>query len=233
MEGKSVESILDETKNGWLTKRREEILTVAKGSLSENDMFILKELAESIGHLEQKIVEVSARIEMRVNEHDLAIVASVPGVGRGSAASILAELGDVSRFSCGKQVAAWAGLVPSVSQSAGVRVLGRITKRGSKWLRRDMIAVAHCAVNVRGSVFREMFLRISAKHGSKVAYTAVARKMLTVIWHLLVCDELYVSEGGLKKPVLLRRGLAVELSLEEMAEILRKAGYSVGCFVKG
>jgi transposase len=134
--GKSIESVLEEIKNGWLAKRSEEILEVAKGSLSENDMFILRELNESIAHLEQKIVEVSARIEMRVNEYDLAIVVSVPGVGRGLAVSILAEIGVVSVFSCGKQIAAWAGLVPLVHQLAGVTVLGRITKRGSRWLRR-------------------------------------------------------------------------------------------------
>jgi transposase len=231
--GKSVEAILAETKNGWLANREEEILAVARGSLSENDMFILRELTESIVHLEQKIVEVSARIELRVNEHALAIVASVPGVGKGSAASILAEIGDAARFSCGKQIAAWAGLVPSVHQSAGVTVLGRITKRGSKWLRRDMIAVAHCAVNVRGSVFREMFLRVSARHGANTAYTAMARKMLTVIWHLLVCDELYVEEGFSKKPVVLRRrGVVAELSLDDMAGILRNAGYSVASFAR-
>ena len=91
--GKSVEMILDETKNTWLVKRREEILEVATGSLSENDMFMFAELTESILHLEQKIVEVSARIEMRVNGPDLAIVASVSGVGKALAVFILAEIG--------------------------------------------------------------------------------------------------------------------------------------------
>ncbi len=38
-------------------------------------------------------------------------------------------------------------------------------------------------------------LRMRAKKGKKTAYVAVARKMLTVIWHLLVNGELYVEEG--------------------------------------
>lgn len=59
----------------------------------------------------------------------------MPGVGKRSAAAILAEIGDAKRFSNGKQIAAWTGLAPSLHQSAGVCVLGSIIRRGSKWLR--------------------------------------------------------------------------------------------------
>ena len=125
-----------------------------------------------------------------LDERGLAIVSSVPGVGAVNAASILAELGDVSRFSNEKQVAAWCGLVPSVSQSAGRVVLGSITKRGSRWLRRTMVEAAHGAVRFRGSRFRgsrfrEMFLRISAKKGKGTAYVAVARKLLGIICNVM------------------------------------------------
>jgi len=79
-----------------------------------------------------------------------------------------------------------------------------------------MIVVAHSAVNVSGGVFGAMFLRISARHGSKTAYTAVARKLLVVIWHLLVNAELYVLDGFSKKPVNLCQGVVAGLSLDEM-----------------
>ena len=71
--------------------------------------------------------------------------------------------------------------MPSLHQSAGVTVLGSITKQGSRWLRRNMVEVAHCAVRVRGCRFRALFLRVRAKKGSQTAYVAVARKMLTVV----------------------------------------------------
>ena len=63
-----------------------------------------------------------------------------------------------------------------------------------------MVEVAHSAVRLDGR-FKEMFLRVSAKKGRKVAYVAVARKLLTVVWHLLVNCEKYVEEGFLKKTV--------------------------------
>ena len=89
----------------------------------------------------------------------------------------------------GKQIASWTGLAPSLHQSAGMCILGSITKQGSKWLRWNMVEVAHAAVRVRDSRFRALFLRVMAKKGKKTAYVAVARKMLTVIWHLLVKGE--------------------------------------------
>jgi transposase len=195
MAGKSVESILEQTENKWLKSRCDEIKTVAKGALSENDIFVLKQLTETIEHLNAKIRNVEARIETLANEHEMAIVSSVPGVGSKSAAAILAEIGDAKRFSNGKQIAAWTGLAPSVYQSAGTFITGSITKQGSKWLRWSMVEAAHVAVRVRDSRFRALFLRVQAKKGKKTAYVAVARKMLTVIWHLLVNDEKFVEEG--------------------------------------
>jgi len=133
----------------------------------------------------------------------MAIVLSVPGVGRLVGATILAELGEVSRFGNEKAVASFGGLAPCVYQSAGVTTLGHITKKGSKMLRWVMVEVAHGAVRM-DCRFKDMFLCIAAKKGTKVAYVAVARKLLAVIWYLLVMGEVYVEEGFFKSVVKVR-----------------------------
>ena len=227
MAGKSVECILEQTENKYLKSRCDEIKAVAKGSLSENDIFMLKRLTDTIEHLNEQIRQVEVRIETGVNRHDLEIVSSVPGVGARSAAAILAEIGDAKRFSDGKKIAAWTGLAPSLHQSAGVSIMGSITKQGSKWLRWNMVEVAHAAVRVRNGRFRALFLRVMAKKGKKTAYVAVARKMLTVIWHLLVNGEKYAEDGFEKIAKSVRRAYAGHVPLEEMAEVLRSAGYIV------
>jgi transposase len=227
MVGKSVEFVLEHTENKLLKGRCEEIKAVAKGALSENDIFALKRLTETIEHLNGQIREIEAKIGTLVKERDVEVVSSVPGVGFKSAAAILAEIGDAKRFSNGKQIASWAGLAPSVHQSAGLCIMGSITKQGDKWLRWNMVEVAHAAVKVRDSRFRLLFLRVMAKKGKKTAYVAVARKMLTVIWHLLVNGEKYV-EDGFEKTV--RSGKVVyrgHVPLEEMVAVLRSAGYLV------
>jgi transposase len=227
MAGKSVEAILEHTQNRWLKNRCEEIKAVAKGALSENDIFVLKQLTETIEHLNEQIHRVEARIETIVNQRDVEIVSSVPGVGRRSAAAIVAEIGDASRFSNGKQIAAWAGLAPSVYQSAGMFLTGSITKMGSKWLRRVMVEAAHSAVIVRDSRLRMFYLRVKDRKGAKTAIVAVARKMLTVIWHLLVNGEMYVEEGFEKNVGKVRAVYAGHVPLEDMAVVLRSAGYMV------
>jgi len=227
MAGKSVEDILQHTESKRLKSKSEEIKAVAKGALSETDIFELKELTVTIKNIDEQIKRIEAKIQMLVDKKDVEIVSSVPGVGPRSAAAILAEIGDAKRFSNGKQIAAWTGLAPSLRQSAGVTVLGSITKQGSRWLRWNMVEVAHGAVRMRDSKFRAFFLRVRAKKGSKTAYVAVARKMLTIIWHLLVNGEMYVEEGFSKAALKVRAAYFGHVPLEEMAEVLRSAGYTV------
>jgi hypothetical protein len=77
--------------------------------------------------------------------------------------------------------------------------------------------------------FRDMFWRIAAKRCKKVAYVAVARKLLTVVWHLLVNGECYVEEGFSKKKCVLARSRSAGgdsgggLSLDVIAGILGRA----------
>ena len=227
MEGKTVDDILDHTGNRWLKNRGDEIKEVVKGVLSETDIFILKQCVDMVKQVDGKILEVDAQIEMLVNERDVDVVASVPSVGRKSAAAITAEIGDAKRFEDGKKIASAAGLAPSVYQSAGKNFTGGITKQGSMWLRRIMVEVAHSAVKTRDSKLRMFYLQVKTKKGEKTAIVAVARKMLTIIHHLLVNGERYVEDGFEKR---LRGRGSIRFGgvpLEEMAAVLRDAGYVV------
>jgi hypothetical protein len=78
-----------------------------------------------------------------------------------------------------------------------------------------------------------MFNRISVKRGRKVAYVAVARKILTIVWHLLCNCERYVEEGFSKKTAVRVRtvsgggGGVLPVSLDVLVEVLRNAGFVV------
>ena len=227
MEGRAIDEILDQTENRWLRKRRDEIREAVKGCLGETDVFVLGQCVGMVKELNVKIREVDGRVETLVDEREIEIVSSVPGVGKKSAAVITAEIGDARRFPNGKKIASAAGLAPSVYQSAGKNLTGGITKQGSKWLRRIMIQAAHSASKVRDSRLRRFYLRVKARKGSKTAIVALARKMLTIIHHLLVNGEEYVEDGYEKKQRPRRSVPLMGVTLEDMAAVLRDAGFVV------
>ncbi len=128
MQGKTVEDTIENTQNKYLKKHKQKIIDVAKGTLSETDIFLLKQMSHTIAALTVQIQELETRMAEVADKEALEIICSVPGIGRLSGATILAELGDIARFSNGRQVASWCGFAPFVSQSAGVTRIGHITK---------------------------------------------------------------------------------------------------------
>jgi transposase len=70
--------------------------------------------------LDEHIRELSAEIRRVAGESQEAKwLMSIPGVGYFSAVAILAEIGDVSRFSDAEKLCSYAGIVPSTKQSGG------------------------------------------------------------------------------------------------------------------
>ena len=115
-------------------------------------------------------------------------------------------------------------------QSADKLFTGSITKQGSKHIRWILVQVAHAAVKKRGSKLRKFFLRVKVKKGYNVAIVALARKILCVLHHLLMNQELY-HEDGVEKSRQSKIDWSSErtnkMSLQTMIEIIAKAGYEV------
>ena len=97
-------------------------------------------------------------------------------------------------------------------------------------VRRVLIQCALAAIRVRGdSRFKQFYLRVKACRGHGVAIVALARKMLGVMYYLLVRGELF-SEVGLKSKRVRRviRARDLSVSFEEALGLLIKAGYVNG-----
>jgi transposase len=123
------------------------------------------------------------------------LLMSIPGIGVITSLTILAEVGDFSRFPSPDKLACYAGLVSS-SYSSGERTrLGHITHRGSVWLRTALVE-ATATVNPKWGALHDFYQRIKEKKGSKIARVALARKMLTLSWHLVTTDQFYKTSVG-------------------------------------
>jgi transposase len=120
------------------------------------------------------------------------ILRTIPGVGPIVAATVLAEVGDFSRFTHRKAVARYAGLNPRLYASGGKQRDGHIAKAGPPDLRWALQQAAWTAIRCDPAI-KKQWLRISRQAGKKAAAVAIARKLLTWMWHMIRSGETYRS----------------------------------------
>jgi len=231
LSGRSVEEVIGGTDNRWIKKHAEEIKQAVRGSLGLSQVFVIKECLDVIKSIDDKIREIDAEIRNRIRarEEDLKIAMSVPGIGFISASTILAEIGNIRDFITSEKLASWAGMVPSVYQSADKLNFGRITKRGSKHLRRILAEVANAAIKVKSKTSLKIFFqRVKARQGFSKAIVALGRKILCILHHLLTNREPYSEEGKTIKKGRLPKGSGpAPMTADEMIKTLSEAGYVI------
>lgn len=116
---------------------------------------------------------------------------TIPGVGIASAVTLMAAIGEISRFPSAPHLVGYLGLDPTVRQSGDEAARhGRISKRGNSQARSVLVEAAWVAVRSPGPL-RAFGERIRARRGGQVAAVAVARKIATIAWHLLTKQEDY------------------------------------------
>jgi len=116
---------------------------------------------------------------------------SVPGVNVQTAATFMASVGDISRFSSPRKLVSYLGLDPRVRQSGnGPARHGRISKAGASETR-HMLGEAAWKVMQTPGPLRAFFERVRARRGPQVAATATARKLAVLFWHLLTREQDY------------------------------------------
>lgn len=139
--------------------------------------------------LEKMNVRIRALIQAdAIWRHAADLLDSIPGVGPVTICTILAELGDWTRFRRRSEVASFAGLVPVSKRSSDSVRYGRISKRGSKQLRRVLTEVAQ-GVARKVSRYECLYNRIATQKCANVAKTAIARRLIEDAWTILMKDE--------------------------------------------
>lgn len=138
-----------------------------------------------VDHLDGLIAEQARTLEkMAAADARARWLQTVPGIGAYSAMVILAELGEIARFDTKRALASYAGLTPSVRESAGKRRRGGIGHQGSATLRWIMLQVAQVAARYSPAA-KAWITRLRKRKPAQVAKIALARKLLTAVWALL------------------------------------------------
>lgn len=146
-------------------------------------------------NLSKELKELDMTIEKEQYKYpEVDILKSIPGISTYSALLILAEMAGIERFPSPHKLTAYAGLVPSTYQSSSTCYNGRITKRGSKWIRWILCQCVHASIKTRKSHrLKRFYLRIQRKKGKQKAIVATSRKMLVIIWNLLNKNEYFAG----------------------------------------
>ena len=107
---------------------------------------------------------------------------TIPGVGPYIGASLIGEIQDMKRFKTAKALTAYAGLDPKIRQSGhALNHTGRLTKRGSSYLRRNLFIAAGVARQF-DPYFKALYDKKRAEGKPyTVAVCIVARKLLAVV----------------------------------------------------
>jgi transposase len=153
------------------------------------DRFVrtLEQVAAAIGESERELKQVARRPRW---SKQLALLQTMPGMGLVTGLTVLAELGDLSRFKSRAAVSNFSGLVPVIRCSNEKYYSGPITHRGSGYLRHALVLAAHVAVRYV-PVYARIYHRIKEVKASGTAVVAVARRMLEDALTMLRKEEAF------------------------------------------
>ena len=147
-----------------------------------------------IDHLNENIQVLENELKLTPEQKDkIKLLSTMPCVGRITAITILAEIGDIRRFGNPKALCNWAGLTPRVRKSDQAVHHGRISKQGSSYLRAAMTRAASVASR-RSKRWYHVHEKLAPRCGRKGAKVAVARRLLTVLYFMLTRNEPYMED---------------------------------------
>ena len=147
--------------------------------------FQIKQIISQISFLEEQLKEIEIEISYLL-EDICPIITTITGIGSVLGASIVSEIGNISRFERANQLVAYAGLDTRVKQSGDFSATNtKLSKRGSPYLRRSIWLAATVAAfkDPALSIYYQGLRARGKAHGTAIG--AVARKLTNIIFAVL------------------------------------------------
>jgi len=176
-----------------LKKKSESVMESIEGyQMTDAQKYRMRLVHAHMNYITSTLADIDSMIDSLVEPYENAVqlLCTIPGVDRSSAITIISEIGtDMTQFSNSKRLCCWAGLTPGNNESAGKKKSVRITRAGV-YLKPALVQVAHAAVKSNKSpYYKAKYERIMKRRGKKRAIIAVARMILTAIYHMLSTGE--------------------------------------------
>lgn len=186
---------------GVLLSRRAELMADRRLAGMDRLCCLLEAQLDLLERFDELVAEADRRLRKLAKTSPTARrLTSIPGVGPVISTGVVAAVPDPHVFACGRAFSAWLGMVPSQHSSGEKVQLGPITKRGSRYLRANLV---HGARSLLSSIKRSTAeptdgLLVWAKgllgrmHWNK-AVVALANKLGRIVWTLM-------ANGGVYRP---------------------------------
>lgn len=209
----------------------EEILKSINGNFDESQSskmnIVLKHydsINECIDELEEQILKLAHKYSTEIN-----LLLTVPGIKEISAIFIIAEIGtNMNTFIDDKHLCSWAGLTPRCNESAKKKKSVRITKAGI-YIKPLLVQCALCAIKDKSCPYiKARYESLKRRRGHKKAIIAIARLLLTSIYHILLSGEVFDYkrfENLMNKNFKSHQNL--QNTPEEMISYLTNLGYNI------
>lgn len=164
-------------------------------ALPQHEQWILTQQLTAIDNINISIKEADNQLkDVFKNYPQAKLLETIPGIGTFLALLIASEIGDINRFQDQKKLHCYAGLVPSLYASGNKVRMGQLINQSNKWLRWGLIESANIA-HLHNLKFKKIFNRVKTRKGVNTAKVALARYMLTVIYHILKNEEPFIDQG--------------------------------------
>jgi len=180
----------------FLRAERPRILATPCDGLSPRMVRVLEELACDWRRLDERIEGLSSEIEVLARrDAGCKRLMSVPGIGPILSSAMVAAIGTGDTFTKGGDFAAWLGLVPKQISTGDRTILGKISKRGNRYLR-VLFVQAAWAVLIKPKSWARHGLKPWLEAAKKrlhhnVLAVALANKLARIAWSLLAYGRVF------------------------------------------
>lgn len=145
--------------------------------------------------LSDRIDDLNEKLSRYASNNDACkILLSIPGIGVVNATALYSAIGRGQQFNSARELAVWLGLTPRQSSSGESFNSGGITKRGNRYLRKQLVHGARAylsRVRSKDDALSRWALRLIERRGVQKACVAMAARMARLAWTLLHKNEDY------------------------------------------
>jgi transposase len=176
----------------------EEFLADAAPELSPRIRTLVAELVEEWNRLDAGIKAFDAEfVALARADPAMRRLSTVPGIGPINATALVAAVGDARAFGKGRDLAAWLGLVPRQATTGGKPRLLGISKRGNRYLRKNLVHGARAVLPKlaeRDTPIGRWLRDLLARQHKNVVVVALANKLARICWAVLSGDRGFAEE---------------------------------------